>query len=126
LFVLTEVAGGIMNVVLVFIAIKLWKLEGVGIAFALVYVFYTMMMLAVAFKLTGFKWSNTALKILVSAFASVIAVFLGARFFPPVWALTSGIAVTLIAGVVSLAVLQKLLGINLCRALLDKIRSKTA
>ena len=82
LFILTEVAGGVMHISLIFLCMKLWKLEGVGIAFALVYMFYTIMMLAVASGLTQFRWSATALKILGPSVLIVAAVFCAARLPP--------------------------------------------
>src|SRR5208283_1619423 len=67
LIALTELISGVVNVGLLLLCMNLWKLEGVGIGFALLYVFGTAMMLAVVRRLTGFRWSATALKILVSA-----------------------------------------------------------
>lgn len=127
LFALSELAGGVISVGLIFLCMKLWKLEGVGIAFALLYVFYTALMAAVVWRLTGFRWSATALKILAPAVLILGAIFCSSRFLPERWSIGIGLAATVTASVVSLLVLQKLLGVNLWqtfrRKLLPEIKS---
>jgi PST family polysaccharide transporter len=113
LFTLTELTSGVVNVGLIFLCMKLWKLEGVGIAFALLYVFVTALMMVVVWRLTGFRWSATAGKILAPAILILGVVFCSSRFLPERWSLGIGLIATAVAGVVSLLVLQKLLGVNL-------------
>lgn len=63
LFTLTELAFGMVNVGLILVCMKWWRLEGLGISFALSYLVYTVMMVAVVWRLTGFRWSATAARI---------------------------------------------------------------
>ena len=122
LFTLTELASGVVNVGLIFWCMKLWKLEGVGVSFALSYLAYTAMMALVVWQMTGFRWSATALKILVPAVVILGAIFGCTRFLPERWGIVIGLVATTVAGVVSLLALQQLLGVNL----LARIQSKLA
>jgi len=120
LYMLTELAAGAVNVGLILLCMKLWKLEGVGITFALLYVFYTTLMVAVVWRLTGFRWSATALKILGPAVLILGAIFCSSRFLPDQWSIGIGLAATAVASVVSLLALQKLLGVNLWQSIKRK------
>ena len=126
LFTLTELASGMVNVGLIFLCIKLWKLEGVGIAFALLYVFVTALMIVVTWRLTGFRWSATALKILGPAVLILGAIFCCTRFLPERWSIGIGLAATAMAAVVSLLAMQKLLGVNLWQTVRRKFQFRTA
>jgi PST family polysaccharide transporter len=112
LFMLTELASGVVNVGLILLCMKLWKLEGVGIAFALLYVFYIALMVVVVRRLTGFRWSLAALKILAPAALILGAIFCSSRFLPERWSIGIGLVATVVAGVVSLLALRKLLDVN--------------
>jgi PST family polysaccharide transporter len=126
LYMLTELWSGVVNVGLIFLCMRLWKLEGVGVAFALLYGFYTAMMAGVVSRLTGFRWSPSALKILGPAVLILGAIFGCTRFLPEVWALYIGSAATCAAGVASLLALQKLLGVNLWDTVLRKLNPPAA
>ena len=120
LFTLTELAFGVVNVGLVFVCLKWWKLEGVGISFALSYLFYTVMMVVVVWRLTGFRWSATALKILMPVIVVLGVTFVATRFLPELWAVIVGLIITAATAIISLLALQKILDVNL----LERIRSK--
>jgi enterobacterial common antigen flippase len=120
LFTVTELVSGAINVGLIVLCMKLWGLEGVGIAFALLYVFYTGFMAIVVWRLTGFRWSGTALKILGPATMILAAMFVCTRLLPEHWSIGIGLAATALAGVTSLLALQKLLGVNL----VERVRAK--
>ena len=122
LFTLTELASGVVNVGLIFLCMKLWKLEGVGVSFALLYVFYTALMVVVAWRLTGFRWSATALKILAPTVLILGAIFVCTRFLPVRWSVGIGLAATAVASAASLLALQKLLGVNLWQTVRRKFR----
>src|ERR1039458_2914762 len=85
LFTLTELASGVMNVGLILLCMRLWKLEGVGVSFALSYLAYTAMMAVVVWRLTGFRWSATALKILAPTILILGAIFGCTRVLPERW-----------------------------------------
>ncbi len=125
-FALTELASGFVNVGLIFLCMKLWKLEGVGVSFALSYLVHTVMTLIIAWKLIGFRWSTNALKILVSAVLILSAIFGCTRFLPERWNIGVGLIATAVAGAVSLHVLQKLLGVNLWQTVRRKFQPERA
>lgn len=113
LFLLTELASAFVNVALIFLCMKLWKLDGVGISFALAYVIYTAMMAAVIWRLTGFRWSATALKIFTPVALVLAVTFAATRYLPAIWSVGLGLVLTAATGVASMLILQKLLGVNL-------------
>ena len=125
LFALTELAAGAVNVGLMFLCMKLWKLEGTGVSFTLLYVFHTAMMVVVAWRLTGFCWSATAVNILWPAVCVLGAIFGCTRFLPGSWGVIIGLVATAVVGVVSLLAVQKVLGVNLWRTVRRKFQSET-
>jgi PST family polysaccharide transporter len=125
LYTLTELAFGVMNVGLILLCMKLWRLEGVGVSFALSYLAYAIMMGVVTWHLTGFYWSATALKILVPAVLILGVIFGCTRFLPDRWGLGIGLAATAVAGIASFLTLQKLLGVNLWHTLRRKLQPGT-
>ncbi|MEI6323519.1 MAG: O-antigen translocase [bacterium] len=120
LFTLSELIFGIINVALIFLCMKLWKLEGIGISFALSYLAYTIMMVIVAFRLTGFRWSRVAIKILLPSGLILMAILCCIRFLPERWSVVIGLSTTVLVGGACLMALQKLLGIDL----IAKVRGK--
>jgi PST family polysaccharide transporter len=126
LFTLTELVSGVINVTLIYFCIKVWKLEGAGIAFALVYALYTALMLFVAWRLTSFRWSRTALKILVPSVLVLGGVFLCTRLLSDRWSICIGLAATLVATFASAAALQKLLGVRFMEILRRKLQIQKA
>jgi PST family polysaccharide transporter len=122
LFTLTELAFGVTNVGLILLCMKLWKLEGVGVSFALCYLLHTAITTIIARWLTGFRWSAVALRIFAPAILILGAVFGCARFLPARWSLCIGLAATALAGAACLLALQKLLGVNLWQAVRRKFQ----
>jgi PST family polysaccharide transporter len=123
LFTLAELAFGVVNVALILLCMKLWKLEGVGVSFALSYLAHTVMMAIIIWRLTGFCWSATALKILAPAIVILGAIFCSSRFLSERWSIGIGLVATAVAGVVSLLALQKLLGVNLWQTVRRKFQT---
>src|SRR5664279_2520663 len=101
---------------------KWWGLEGLGISFALSYLVYTVMMVAVVWRLTGFRWSATAARITGPMVLVLGVTFAATRYLREIWSLCLGLALTTAAGIVSVLVLQKLLGLNLLERLRRQIR----
>lgn len=126
LFTLVELAAGVVNVGLILLCMKMWKLEGVGIAYALLYLFHTAFMVVVVWWLTGFRWSATALKILAPAVLILGVIFGCTRFLPERWSMGIGLVATAMAGVVSLLALQELLGVDLWQTVRRKFQQGIA
>jgi antigen flippase len=126
LFTVSEFIFGIINVLLIFLCMKLWKLEGIGISFALSYLIYTGMMVIVAFRLTGFRWSSVAVKILVLSALILTAILCCNLYLPDRWSIPIGLGSTVVVGGASLLALQKLLGFDLIRKIKEKFRPAQA
>jgi len=68
LFLLTEIFASSLHLGAVFIFIQIWGLNGAGVAFMVLYVIYTALMLFVVRRLVGSTWDRHTLK--QSVFAS--------------------------------------------------------
>jgi PST family polysaccharide transporter len=120
LFTVAEVASGVVSVGLILMCMKFWKLEGVGMAFALLYLFHTGFMALVVWRLTGFHWSATALKILAPAMLILGFIFVCSRLLPESWSIVIGLIATAGSAAVSLLTLQKLLSVNIWQSVWRK------
>jgi len=126
LFTMSQLVYGVINVVLIDLCMKLWGLEGIGIAFTAFNLIATAMVSAICWRLTGFRWSATTLKIVVPAILILGIIFACSRFLPERWSIGIGLAATPVVGVISLLALQKLLGVNLWQSLRRKFRTEIA
>jgi PST family polysaccharide transporter len=120
-FVLTELAASALHIILLIVCIRLYGLDGVGIAFALLYVCYTVGMFFTCRWLSGFKWSRPAKKILVLSCAIVALTFIAVRYLPQMLGVACGMLLTLVAAYACLQSLQKLLDVNFMTLLRTKI-----
>ncbi len=112
LFMASEGIMAVLNVSLLAAGMKLWGAEGIGISFALYYLIFTAVILAIVRSLSGFAWSARCVKVLVPSIIVTAAAFAAARFLPQAWALVAGAAVTAAASYGCLIGLQKLLQVN--------------
>lgn len=82
-FFITEVFACGIHLVSVYIFTRFWGIEGAGIAFLLLYVIYTLLMLFVMHRLVGATWSlQTTILVLLSTLI-MIALMLSAQFNLP-------------------------------------------
>jgi PST family polysaccharide transporter len=107
--------------VLVYIGMRMFGLTGVGMAFLGLYLFYTVLMVSVSRRLTGFRWSEVNSKILKWSVPCVVAVFLATRHLRPLWANVLGLSAVLAGGFVCLRMLWPLLPREKKRVLEAKI-----
>ena len=96
-FFATETTFSLLQVMLIAVLLKWQGLQGVGIAFCLVYVGYTATVWCVANRLTGFSWSPSSRRMLLLLTIIVATLFIAVRALP----LGAG---TVVGGVVTLAV----------------------
>lgn len=71
-FFVTEVIGGVLHLVGVFLFTRIWGLDGAGIAFMLLYVVYTGLMFFVVHKLVGATWTWDTLKLSLTAMTVMV------------------------------------------------------
>ncbi|MDT8303285.1 MAG: O-antigen translocase [Sedimentisphaerales bacterium] len=79
LFFGTEFAAAIFHVVAVYGFIVFYGLNGAGIAFMGLYVFYTVLMLFVTQKLIGWTWKSHVLQFVISATILIVALMFISR-----------------------------------------------
>jgi antigen flippase len=105
LFALTETVVLILHMVLIWGFLTWLGIEGVAIAYPILYFIHTIMMLMVAKYMIGFRWSNGVWKILGGMLPLVIATFTAGLFLPENHATIIGLISTV---VVSLFCIQGL------------------
>jgi PST family polysaccharide transporter len=112
MFVATEIINASVGLLCLFVSLRLWKLEGVGISVALAGFIMTLYYFIIGRLLSGYTFSKNCLKVIVPSLLAVAACFLSMRTFPPAWRLGTGFLLTAASFVVSVWTLQRLLGIN--------------
>lgn len=109
-FVLTETTTMALWLVLVLVLVPPFGVVGTAYAFALVYVFYTLVMLGFSRNLIGFHWSHTVKQLLVLS-SVMVALSFGLTFMAHGWiADVGGGLLTLVGSIVSLRGLGQRVG----------------
>ncbi len=121
LFLLTELVSNLVYTVLVYFGLRMFGLAGVGMAFLGLYLFYTVLMVTVSWRLTGFRWSEVNRKILKWSVPCLVGVFAAAQLFRPLWAIAVGVSAILTSGVVCLRMLWPLIPVEKTRILTARI-----
>lgn len=106
-FFWTEFASSVVHVALLWIGVRLWGVTGAGVAFFGLYIFYCGLMIWVSRRISGFRWSPANLRLAAWLFPSVAVVFLSTKSLPPMWAMGTGLAVSVICGVYCLRSLAR-------------------
>jgi PST family polysaccharide transporter len=98
LFVCTETVFVAIRAGLVFILVPIYGVQGAAIAFALIYILYTIFMLYLNYRLIGFKWSREV-KILVAVSVTLLLVNLTIyHYFESGVTTFFGVLIAIIAG----------------------------
>jgi antigen flippase len=111
-FVATEIINASIGLLCLFVSLRLWKLEGIGISVALAGFIMTFYYFIIGRRLSGFAFSKNCLQVLVPSLLAVAGGFLFARTLPPAWGMAAGVLLATAAAVASVWALQRLLGIN--------------
>jgi antigen flippase len=112
LFLITEVVGGILQLGLMWLGLRLWHLPGTGVAFFLLYVFYAAGIYLVVRRLSGFRWSAANRRLALVFVPVTVAVFVAWYFLPTLLAGAVGLLATLGVGVYSLKTLCTMVSLN--------------
>jgi enterobacterial common antigen flippase len=124
IYMLSEFLFNALYVGLIFLCIRLWGLNGLGIAFFLMYLGHVPAMMVVCRWMSGFAWSRAALRLILMSTAVVVLLLLSLRLLPKAYGLATGFLLTLLATAVCFHFLQKLLNVNLAKVLLATIQPK--
>ena len=100
----------LIHIALIWVGLEYWGLEGVAIAFFLLYVVGTIVNTLVYFRISGFRWSASTRQLLILLLPVVVAAFLVGRLFP-VWPATGlGVTISAIATILCVRELVKRIG----------------
>jgi PST family polysaccharide transporter len=102
LFLAVDFAWAAVNVVLTWLFVGWFGLNGAGLAFFGSYLFYGLILYPVVLRLTGFSWSRESRHIGLLSLLCIGSVFAGCRFLPSPWADVAGIGMTIVSGMYSL------------------------
>jgi PST family polysaccharide transporter len=94
-FAATETAANALHIVLIWLGLRWFGLAGVALAFAILYACYTLAMLWVASRLSHFRWSHAAKRLLTLAALLVAATFALRKLAPELPAAVCGALVSL-------------------------------
>jgi PST family polysaccharide transporter len=110
IFFWTELTANGTHMALIWLGLYLFGLEGTGIAFFALYVFYTAMILEVVRRLSGFTWSAANLRQGLVISSCLAITFLLPRLLPQYVSLAIGTLLTLAVTAYCLRTLYLLLG----------------
>ena len=108
IYLCSELAWGVVSIILAWICVKSYGLNGAGIAFFGSYVFYEIMLLPIVHKLSGFSWAPANQRTGAVFLALIAIVFSGFYLIPLIWAVCIGTLATALSGIYSIRVLIKL------------------
>ncbi len=111
-FFITETLANILHLVLIGLGLVTFGIEGVAVAFFVLYLAYTAGVYGVARHLTGFRWSAASGRLLLWLLPIVAVTFIATRLLP-LWPATAfGGVATIVASVLCLRGLLKRIGGN--------------
>jgi len=101
-FLLTETSFNLVHIALVALGLQFYGVEGVAIAFVVMYVGYIAAVLLVSRHLIGFKWSPECTRIGLFSFLVLGGIFVMSRLASLLPATLIGLSLTLIASILCL------------------------
>lgn len=104
-FIITEVLGCVLNLGAVFLFTSIWGLVGAGVAFMVVYIGYTGLMLVVMHRLLGATWTRHTAQMTVLATVVMVLLMINCTFDDHP-AMAWSINLTVLAGVTFLCFRQ--------------------
>ena len=132
MFAFTETIANILHIGLIWAGLVLVGVKGASIAFFMLYVFYTLLMLIVSKMMIGFSWSRRVVMLLCAVFSVVTFAFCASIFLPEIPAMIVGLILTALAGIYCLRGLVHRVGVEnrVCKLamkipLLNKFIEKT-
>jgi PST family polysaccharide transporter len=108
LLVFCELAWGIVSVVLAWICVRSFGLNGAGIAFFGSYIFHVFLIYPIVRRLSSFRWSTANKHTGLFFFSLIAVVFCGCYVLPLIWAASVGTLAVVVSAAYSIRVLLKL------------------
>jgi PST family polysaccharide transporter len=110
IFFWTELTANAVHVALVWTGMTFFGLKGTGMALFALYVFYTVMILAVMHRISGFRWTSINLRLNAILFIFIALVFLLPLYLPRGIALAVNTVIILAVSTYCLRKLYRLVG----------------
>jgi enterobacterial common antigen flippase len=109
-FLLTETSFNLLHVGLIILGLHIFGIEGVAIAFFMMYLCYVVAVYFICRNLTGFVWSSECTRCMIFALPALGLTFIACRLLP-IWpASLFGFAITLITSIFCLRGLATRIG----------------
>ncbi len=109
LFFGTELAWTVASLVLAWVCISWWGLNGAGIAFFGACTLHGLVLYPIVNWVSGFRWSGVNIRMGIFFLSLITAVFCGFQVFPLIWAVSIGVLAALLGGVYSVRVLSTIM-----------------
>lgn len=106
-FLLSETGGNVLHLALIFLAVHLFGLTGVAVAFFVLYLAYTIGVFSIARHLVGFRWSRDSARLITYSCATLFACLISVNLVGLWPATLVGIAATIAVSVHNLRQLAK-------------------
>ncbi|WP_394153201.1 O-antigen translocase [Vibrio maritimus] len=110
IFVFTETTINIIHIILIVVLLSYFGIEGVAIAYPILYTIYTVMMLVVSKYLIDFKWSREVINTLLLVITFTSIVFVSIELLTQFQSSIVGLVVTFIVSVFCINKLSERLG----------------
>jgi enterobacterial common antigen flippase len=124
IFFFTEAVAHTTHVAFIWFGIYLFGLEGTGIAFFALYVFYTAMIISVVRRLSGFSWSSANLLHSLIVIACTCMAFFLPRMMSQNGALAFGAILTLAVTAYCFRALYLLMGPEWLTSIIKRVRAR--
>jgi PST family polysaccharide transporter len=108
IFLGVELAWGVVSLILAWVCVGSFGLKGAGIAFFASYVAYGLLLLPIARRLSGFRWSASNMRSGLLFLVTIAAVFSSFYLLPFLWAIGGGVLATLLSVLYSIRTLTRL------------------
>lgn len=109
-YLFTETSANLMHIILIIIGLKFYGLEGVAIAFFLLYLIYTLIVFFVCRHLTGFSWSKGCKRDASYMLPSALIMFILSRYLESWQSTLLSFFLTFVISIVCLKKLAHLVG----------------
>jgi len=111
-FLFSELTANVVLLVLTWIGIGGFGINGAGMAFLAMYGYYTVSIYFIARHMTDFSWSSANFRLIGISIALSALACMASRFLPLIWSGSIGVILAAVASWYSLRTLTKLIGRN--------------
>ena len=120
----TETIIWTLQVVLVFLGLKLFGLKGTGIAFFSLYIFYTSMMYTLMKRENNFRWTSQVVKIIIGMSFLFSIAFVILQFLDELWGAVIVCCLGIILSYVAFLEISKILEVKNLKEIIKKFKKK--